>query len=87
MGARYSDAYADAVYLLERGADPNRVAADGMNFSKMLIQHWEHFTKDQAAPPEFARLWDWAETHGIVGQTATYGSMDACLFFPHYETH
>ncbi|OLD87846.1 MAG: hypothetical protein AUG81_07965 [Verrucomicrobia bacterium 13_1_20CM_4_54_11] len=48
MGARYSDAYADALYLLERGADPNRVAADGMNFSKMLIQHWEHFTKDQA---------------------------------------
>ena len=39
MGPRYSDAYADALHLLERGADPNRVAADGMNFSKMLIQH------------------------------------------------
>src|SRR5439155_589437 len=26
MGPRYSDAYADALHLLERGADPNRVA-------------------------------------------------------------
>src|SRR6266567_1193783 len=35
MGPRYSDyseAYADALHLLERGADPNRAAADGMTF-------------------------------------------------------
>jgi len=67
MGPRYSDAYADALHLLERGADPNRVADDGMNFSKMLIAHREHFGR--RAPPEFAPLWEWAQTHGIIGQT------------------
>ncbi len=35
-GLHDSREYADALHLLERGADPNRVAADGMNFSKML---------------------------------------------------
>ena len=29
-------AYADALTLLERGADPNRAGADGMTFGKML---------------------------------------------------
>jgi len=66
MGPRYSDAYADALHLLERGADPNRVAADGMNFSKMLIQHREQFTRGRGAPAEFAPLWEWAQAHGIL---------------------
>jgi len=66
MGPRYSDAYADALHLLERGADPNRVAGDGMNFSKMLIQHREQFTRDRGAPAEFAPLWEWAQAHGIL---------------------
>src|SRR6266550_3870263 len=36
LGSRYREpsAYADAVHLLERGADPNRAAADGMTFAK-----------------------------------------------------
>jgi hypothetical protein len=67
-GLDHSDAYADALHLLERGADPNRVGADGMNFSKMLTQHREHFTTGRGVPPEFARLWEWAQTHGIVQQ-------------------
>jgi len=69
MGLRDSRAYADALHLLERGADPNRVATDGMTLAKMLAQHREHFTKGRGAPAEFAPLWEWAETHGIVGQT------------------
>src|SRR5947208_13853441 len=68
-GRHDSREYADALHLLERGADPNRVAADGMTLAKMLAQHREHFTKGQGAPAEFAPLWEWAETHGIVGQT------------------
>ncbi len=66
MGPRYSDAYADALHLLERRADPNRVAGDGMNFSKMLIQHREQFTRGRGAPAEFAPLWKWAQAHGIL---------------------
>jgi hypothetical protein len=71
MGPRYSEyseAYADALYLLERGADPNRAAADGMTFAKMLTQHRAHFARTLRAPPEFAALWDWAEKHGIIRQ-------------------
>ena len=66
MGPRYSDAYADALHLLERRADPNCVAGDGMNFSKMLIQHREQFTRGRGAPAEFAPLWKWAQAHGIL---------------------
>jgi hypothetical protein len=69
MGTDHSDAYADALHLLERGADPNRVAADGMTLAKMLMQHREHFTTGRGAPPEFARLCEWAQTHGIPPQT------------------
>src|SRR6266702_3886818 len=59
--------YADALYLLERGADPNRVAADGMTFEKMLKDHQSHFQGTRKPPPaEFTALWDWAEKHGIV---------------------
>ena len=61
--------YANALHLLERGADPNRVAPDGMTLAKMLTQHRDHFTKGQGAPAEFAPLWEWAQTRGIVGQT------------------
>ena len=69
MGPDHSDAYADALHLLERGADPNRVAADGMTLAKMLTRHREHFTTGRGAPAEFAPLWEWAQTHGILGQT------------------
>src|SRR6266567_2145617 len=65
MGLDDKRAYADALTLLERGADPNRVATDGMTLAKMLAQHREHFTKGRGAPAEFAPLWEWAETHGI----------------------
>src|SRR6266704_1378856 len=63
MGLDDNLAYADALTLLERGADPNRAAPDGMTFAKMLMEHRQHFTAGKGAPPQFAALWDWAETH------------------------
>jgi ankyrin repeat protein len=69
MGLDHSDAYTDALHLLERGADPNRVAVDGMTLAKMLTQHREKFTARGKEPPEFAPLWEWAQTHGIVRET------------------
>ncbi len=59
-------AYADALTLIERGADPNRADADGMTFAKMLTQHRAHFARTLRTPPQFAALWDWAEKHGAV---------------------
>jgi len=67
MGLDDKLAYADALTLLERGADPNRAGADGMTFGKMLTEHRAHFGRTRKQPPaEFAALWDWAEKHGII---------------------
>src|SRR6266496_3194297 len=69
MGLGDSLAYADALLLLERGADPNRAGADGITFGKMLMDHRAHFQRTHKPPPaEFTALWDWAEKHGIVQQ-------------------
>jgi hypothetical protein len=69
MGLDDKLAYADALTLLERGADPNRAGADGVTFGKMLTEHRAHFGRTLKQPPaEFAALWDWAEKHGIVRQ-------------------
>src|SRR5256885_320510 len=68
MGLDDNLAYADALALLERGADPNRAGADGMTFGKMLTDHRAHFGRLKAPPTEFAALWDWAEKHGIIQQ-------------------
>jgi hypothetical protein len=69
MGLDHSDAYTDALHLLQRGADPNRVAVDGMTLAKVLTQHREHFTTARGAPAEFAPLWEWAQAHGILRGT------------------
>jgi hypothetical protein len=67
MGLRDNLAYADALTLLERGADPNRAGLDGMTFGKILIEHRAHFQQTHKSPPaEFTALWDWADKHGIV---------------------
>jgi ankyrin repeat protein len=67
MGLDDNLAYMDALTLLERRADPNRAAADGMTFGKMLMDNRTHFGQTLKRPPEeFATLWDWAETHGIL---------------------
>jgi hypothetical protein len=60
------NAYADALHLLERGADPNRVAPDGMTFAKMLTAQRERFSRENKRPPrDFQPLWDWAQSQGI----------------------
>jgi hypothetical protein len=67
MGLNDNPAYADALLLLQRGADPNRPATDGMTFRKMLADHRAHFQRThQSPPPEFVALWDWGEQHGII---------------------
>jgi ankyrin repeat protein len=67
MGLDDKLAYADALALLERGADPNRAGADGTTFGKMLMERHAHFGRTlKQQPAEFAALWDWAEKHGIV---------------------
>ena len=69
MGLDDNLAYADALTLLERRADPNRAAADGMTFAKMLMEHRQHFTAGKRRPPpEFKALWEWAQTYGILSQ-------------------
>jgi hypothetical protein len=69
MGLDDKLAYADALTLVERGADPNRAGTDGMTFGKMLMEHRAHFGRTPKQPPaEFAALWDWAETHRIIPQ-------------------
>jgi ankyrin repeat protein len=67
MGPRYSEAYADAMHLLERGADPNHVAGDGQTFVKMLMEQRKQFPIGKT-PPQFERLWEWAQAHGILGE-------------------
>jgi Ankyrin repeat len=69
MGMNDNLAYADALLLLRRGADPNRSATDGMTFGKMLQDHRTQFQRTNKSPPaEFAALWDWAQQHGLVHQ-------------------
>lgn len=66
MGLRDELAYADALHLLERGADPNRVADDGMTFAKMLTANREQFSREKKPPPrDFEQLWEWTQSHGI----------------------
>ena len=69
MGLDDNLAYADALLLLQRGADPNRAGSDGMTFGKMLMDHRAHFqSTHKSQPPQFVALWDWAEQHGIIQQ-------------------
>ena len=67
MGSDDNLAYADALLLLQRGADPNRAGTDGVTFGKMLMDHREQFQRaHKSPPPQFVALWDWAEQHGII---------------------
>jgi hypothetical protein len=61
-GLHDSNEYADALHLVDRGADPHRVAADAMTLSKMLTaQLGRH------PPQAFTQLW--AQGHGIVSES------------------
>ena len=65
-GPKNDDAYADALFLLERGADPNIAARDGMTFAKMLMQHRKQVPKNKPPSRNFQALWDWAKARGLV---------------------
>jgi hypothetical protein len=59
-------AYTDAIELLERGADSNRVADDGMTLVKMLVEHRAKFSQEKTgSPAEFNALVDWLKAHGV----------------------
>ena len=59
--------YAEVLYLLERGADPDRAAADGTTLAKLLMHHREQLGRKIGRPPRsFDALWEWAKAHGIV---------------------
>ena len=66
-GLHDSNEYANALHLLERGADPYRVAPGGMTLAKMLKEHRKQLGR--SAPPAFTQLWDWAQAHGILDQS------------------
>jgi hypothetical protein len=58
--------YGDVLHLLELGADPLRVAPNGMTLAKKLMEHREQFARENRKPPrDFEQLWEWAQTHGI----------------------
>ncbi len=61
MGLGDSSAYADAIDLLERGADPARRAKDGMTLASLLEAHRKSFTSD--VPREFIALEEWLKRH------------------------
>ncbi len=66
-GSSDHSAYTDAIELLQRGADPNRVADDGMTLAKMLAQHRAEFLRyETALPPEFDALVESLKAHGIT---------------------
>jgi ankyrin repeat protein len=67
MQDKDAQAYADALQLLERGADPNRAAPSGKTFAQMLIEHRDYFARENKTPPQqFQVLWEWAQSHGII---------------------
>ena len=66
-GSSDHSAYTDAVELLERGADPNRAADDGMTLAKMLAQQRAEFSQyGTPLPAEFNALVDWLKAHGTT---------------------
>jgi hypothetical protein len=76
MGPEDGLAYADALHLLERGADPHRAAANGKPFATMLMEHREQFSKEKKAPPpSFEALWQWAQAHEIEMVAGSFAKM------------
>jgi hypothetical protein len=67
MGREDETAYADALYLLARGADPQQAAADRMTFLRYVAQERERLTARGPLLPEgFAQLTDWVQKRGGV---------------------
>jgi len=66
MGKFEPAAYADALDLLERGADLNHVAQDGATLVKLLAEHRQWFSEHGGeVPAAYQALWDWLKAHGV----------------------
>jgi hypothetical protein len=67
VGRGEYDAYADAIYLLEHGADATRAAPDGTTLAQMVTEHREFFaTTGNPVPAEHEALARWLEAHGVA---------------------
>jgi hypothetical protein len=67
LGRGDATGYADALLLLERGADPNRAAKDGMTLPQLMQEHRAFYTPERGAPPaEFEQLWQALEERGVL---------------------
>ncbi len=65
VGVSEPDAYTDAIELLNRGADFNRVGDEGMTLAKMLAKQRSEFSTYGTQPsPEYNALVDWLKAHG-----------------------
>jgi hypothetical protein len=59
--------YADALLLLERGADPLRAAADGTTLPQLMQEHRAYYTPEREPPPaQFEQLWQALVTRGLL---------------------
>ena len=66
-GGRDAGAYADALHLLERGADFTRAAPDGTTLVQILQEHRAFRARESEVPPaEFEQLWQWLAARGAV---------------------
>ncbi|MGZ4983512.1 MAG: ankyrin repeat domain-containing protein [Chthoniobacterales bacterium] len=60
-------AYTDALELLDRGADFNRVGDEGMTLVKMLTKQRTEFSSyGTTISPEYNALVEWLKTHGAI---------------------
>jgi hypothetical protein len=68
LGRGDKEGYADALNLLERGADFTRTAPDGMTLAKILEDHRAFYSPSRDTPPpaEFGRLWQWLAARGAL---------------------
>jgi hypothetical protein len=65
VGRGDHDAYADAIYLLEHGADASRAAPDGTTLAQMLTEHRQYFeTTGNPVPAQYDALRQWLDAHG-----------------------
>lgn len=67
MGQFEPQGYVDALELLNRGADFNYTADGGITVDKLLQKQQREFAeRGQTPPPEFEKLWNWLNEHGVA---------------------
>ena len=67
LGRGDRTAYADALLLLERGADAKRTANDGTTFAQLMQDDRTYYSPAIGSPPpEFEQLWAWLVARGLL---------------------